>query len=247
MQVRENNIEAIKIILNNIPNQQKQNYISAENYNGRTALGEAIKHQKNQASELILDDPQTDITIKNYRKETLLHIAAIVRDTTILAKLLQTNKIDINAKDEKGRTALHQAITNQNTPAIIELLADPRIDINAEDDKGRTTRYKAQKTNNQEIITLIEQDQRLNKETPPQPTQPTQIMATNLNPNTTQKTETNLPSGKKATLTYIKSNKHDYHDYATLTKLNTTYAGQPKSQQTEYPEVKITPKIGTQT
>lgn len=131
------------------------NIVSAR---GRTALFEAIFHNREHVVDILLKMKDLCINAVNAKEHnrTALILAVRLGHVNIAASLLEHDDININQQDSSGITALYLATFKGNVPIIRLLLQKPETDVNRGDSmSGRSPLILAAERNNTAIVELL--------------------------------------------------------------------------------------------
>lgn len=139
--VKNNNIEIIKILLDN-PNIDINSQSIIINKYGKeeleTPLNNAIKNENIEIIELLVSKENLDINLgpsKEYDGDTALNIAMRNGNKEIIDILLSNPKINVNLKSKYSKlneeAPLHIATETGNYEIVKRLLSFPDIDVNA--------------------------------------------------------------------------------------------------------------------
>jgi len=159
--IKEENIQYIKILLENISNSVViQNMIKKKYEYGKTVLIFGIK-TKNLETTKWLVEKGADLNAEDIYGGTVLHYATIKRNLEIVKFLVEKGAV-LNAKDIYGGTVLHYASRSENLE-IVKFLVDKGADLSAEDESGETVLHYASRSGNLELVKwLVEKGADLN-------------------------------------------------------------------------------------
>lgn len=124
-----------------------------KNYNGETALVEAIRAGNVRGIELLLKngvDASNILSVKLKEGDSIIHSMARSGDTHVL-KLLRDRGITANIRNLNGVTPLHVACN----VSVMRVLLRMGADVNSVDKTGSTVLMRAARNNQTDIISLL--------------------------------------------------------------------------------------------
>ena len=125
---------------------------------GRTALFEAILHNREEVVDILLKRSDLSINAVNEKEynRTALILAVRLGHVNIAASLLEHDNIDVNQSDSSGITALYLATFKNNVFIVQLLLQRPEIDVNRGDSMSRRSPLIiAAERNHTDIVELL--------------------------------------------------------------------------------------------
>ena len=132
------------------------NYVE---YGGWSSLMYAVKSERKELVEYILEDPDININLRCslWGDGTTLHVLCSYTNKIHILKLfLGRRDLDVNIRNKWGWTGLHEACYNNYIEYVKELLLDARVDPSIRNRLGKTAIDYAIKRGHLGIANMLE-------------------------------------------------------------------------------------------
>ncbi|KAH9399403.1 Palmitoyltransferase zdhhc13, partial [Tyrophagus putrescentiae] len=111
--------------------------VNVLSYQSNTPLHSAVLGEQTEVVTVLLNFPETDISLKNYQGLSALHVAAVRGYETIVESFLSSEKINstLNLPTDNGFTPLHMSLYANHNAVAMKLLESEDIEVNVQDGK----------------------------------------------------------------------------------------------------------------
>ena len=111
--------------------------VNVLSYQSNTPLHSAVLGEQTEVVTVLLNFPETDISLKNYQGLSALHVAAVRGYETIVESFLSSVKINstLNLPTDNGFTPLHMSLYANHNAVAMKLLESEDIEVNVQDGK----------------------------------------------------------------------------------------------------------------
>ena len=131
--------------------------VTARDGEGNTSLHIAVISGNEDVILTLINEFDSDVSIKGYKGRSPLHFACAGRRTGLVRTLIHVGKADVTAIDDEDNTPLHVAAMSGCEDVVLVLINEFGCDINVTGHLGRSLLHSACASNNGSLVRLVSQ------------------------------------------------------------------------------------------